>query len=88
MAFKPPLIFYYFMTEIVTSKPSSSICKNCGTPIFWVTLWTSKKTPIDKKRITIISKVKDDIWTHNSGYLPHWESCPDAGEFKNENINE
>lgn len=40
--------------------------------------------PIDKKRITVINKIKDDIWTATSGYLPHWATCPNAKDFKND----
>lgn len=75
------------MTEIITTKPTRTDCKACGEPCWWVTLWNGQKVLIEKKRITIINKVKDEVYTTTGGYLSHMEQCPKEGKPHENDLN-
>jgi hypothetical protein len=66
------------MTEIITTKPDTTICKTCGLPCLWVTVWTGQRILIERKKINIIHQVNEKVWTTTSGHLSHIENCQKA----------
>lgn len=56
-------------------------CKGCGASIFWMSMESGKKMPVDaapKKMVVVLAlgcKLVD-------AYTPHWATCPKAANFK------
>ena len=67
------------MSDPEADRPFNSTCPECGQNIAVVTKWTGDKVRINKRRVTIINKIKDDIWTSTSGYIPHADTCQKKG---------
>lgn len=69
-------------------------CKGCGAEIFWVKTMKGKSMPVDLAEwswsesdgnITLVTgdgRIITKPKAGDSGYLPHWASCPKAKTFK------
>lgn len=72
----------------------TSTCRGCGAKIKWIQMTTGKWMPCDPELVegkdligndTLITEDGmlfkydlDDV----DGYVPHWATCPKAGEFR------
>ena len=57
-------------------------CKSCGRAVFWVTMVSGKKMPLDTDPKLIQIHVGKDRWKTVRGYEAHWYSCPQAEEWR------
>ena len=55
------------------------ICKKCKAEIRWIRTPKLKWMPVDPKEITIVT-ITGEV---KKGYIPHWATCPNADEFRN-----
>lgn len=56
-------------------------CKACGALIKWVDTATSKKMPLNAEPFKAV-QVKEGIGQVIDVYMPHWATCPKAGQFR------
>lgn len=73
-------------------------CKGCGAPVIWLPTVNGKMMCLDPKPIGFVEKpgARGKIFTDGrvvsceytdaegaeTGYLPHWATCPNAADFK------
>lgn len=66
--------------------PSKAICKGCGKEIYWIKMASGKMMPINTTFASVVRVDQQtkigEIMTIQSGYLPHWVTCPRAKDFK------
>lgn len=56
-------------------------CRSCGSPIYWVTMASGKRMPVDRggqKRVVEV----DGVWRVVTAYKSHFESCPNASAHR------
>lgn len=58
-----------------------SECKSCHAEIKWVDTKTGKKMPLDAKPFSAV-QVKEGIGEVIQVYMPHWGTCPSAGQHR------
>lgn len=72
-------------------------CKACGEEITWIRTRAGKKMPVDadsfaqhevRRGVTVVTedgvvfRGKTDIPYNVSGYIPHWQTCQFAEQFR------
>lgn len=60
-----------------TQKPAAT-CKGCGAAIAWITTLKGKAMPCDPGAVNVVTEDGQLV----RGYIPHWATCPKAGQFK------
>ena len=53
-------------------------CKKCGEPINWIITHAGKKMPTNPGAVTVCTS--DGVVV--SGFIPHWDTCPYADDFR------
>lgn len=56
-------------------------CRSCKAPIYWVTMASGRKMPIDRGGQKRVAEV-DGTWRVLTAYKSHFESCPNAKEHR------
>lgn len=56
-------------------------CSSCKAPIYWVTLSTGKRHPVERGRETRVSYV-DGEWRVLGSYVSHFAKCPNAAQHR------
>ena len=55
-----------------------AVCKSCGADIYWVTLVSGKKQPLNTDPKIVTMHYAKDRWKVATGYEPHHATCPQA----------
>lgn len=53
-------------------------CKKCGGPIHWIVTKAGKKMPTNPGEVKICTEGGEIV----SGFIPHWDTCPYADDFR------
>lgn len=57
-------------------------CRSCGAVIYWVTMPSGRKMPLDRGRQVRVGYVEDQGFVALGTYVPHWATCPNAREHR------
>ena len=57
-------------------------CKLCGAEIHWVKTSKGKNMPLDDKPFKAFTMNEDRTVNFVNAFMPHWSTCPNAGEFR------
>jgi len=77
-------------------EPKISKCRGCGADIYWVKMKSGSNMPVDAEKVTVKEQQPDKKVTlitldgqtkcfarvGDSGYIPHWSTCPQASTFR------
>ena len=53
-------------------------CKSCGAPIYWVTMVSDRKMPLDVEQKKVVIHAGKDRWKVETGYESHYTTCGQA----------
>ena len=67
-------------SEAEKSSRSEATC-TCGALIYWVTMATGSRMPIERGRESRVVYDSGE-WRVLGTYMPHWAKCPDAGRHR------
>lgn len=68
-------------TDAESDSMDSGECRGCGAPIYWVTMKSGKKHPVDRGRQVRVVFVGGQ-WEAVGAYTSHFSSCPKRDEFR------
>ena len=53
-------------------------CKKCGEPINFIVTTAGRKMPTNPGAVTVCTPAGEVV----SGFIPHWDTCPYADDFR------
>jgi hypothetical protein len=68
-------------TEAEKAARDDGTCSSCGALIYWVTMSTGGKMPIDRGRESRVVYI-DGVWQVLGAYKSHFASCPNAAQHR------
>lgn len=69
------------ITEAEKAQREPGTCSGCQAPIYWVTLASGKRMPLDRGRETRMV-FHEGQWLALGAYKSHFASCPEADRFR------
>lgn len=69
------------LTEAEKAQRSDATCSSCGALIYWITMPSGKRMPIDRGREQRVCFI-DGQWRVLGSYKSHFASCPQADQHR------
>jgi hypothetical protein len=57
-------------------------CRGCGAPIYWVTLDSGKRMPLDRGRQVRVAYIEGRGFVAHGSYTSHFATCPEANRLR------
>lgn len=61
----------YVLSNMPTGQPSQDLCRYCRQPIYWITMRSGKKQPVNTRLVQIVTTQGDVA----RGYVSHYATC-------------
>ena len=72
---------------VMTSEEKDALqpatCSSCDAPIYWVTLESGKRMPLDRGRQVRVGFVSGRGFVAMGSYTSHFATCPNAARHRN-----